>query len=369
MDNLSDSSSSSSSTVGEDGGRYHILNLKFQLKKLGYTKSMSDDLAEVQYKIIKNLEEDLSKQADAIKKLEKKQRNMQRLRLKIKTLDYDRTLFSQYRNIANDIIDKRAQFNVLKKKVEALKVENAKWKELVKNKLILEEQLNDLKSRLTKYKLIEKELFKLQCINMHYEHRLNEWCSVAREICSVTDSETIIPEQLKLALEKIQQRELALAAEKIELESNLKRVEFEARMAKLDQKKFQTLLAEFKSNTEEKEQVIAMIQRSLNIVTSERDGYKSLLDSEKFYFSCSAKSRQDIKNSRTEYVKRLETICEQYHVCIENMQKEIQTMYEAQAARASPEMLMHEIENLKCENERLRERNETLTIQLENSLN
>ena len=52
----------------------------------------------------------------------------------------------------------------MEKDVEKLKCENVRLKDEVKNKLLLEEEVHDLKSRLTHYKEQEKRIAALQVI-------------------------------------------------------------------------------------------------------------------------------------------------------------------------------------------------------------
>lgn len=53
---------------------------------------------------------------------------------------------------------------------------------------------------------------------------LNEWRAVARGICESSESDAVLPHLLRSTVERLQQQELTLTAEKVELESQLKTI-------------------------------------------------------------------------------------------------------------------------------------------------
>lgn len=61
---------------------------------------------------------------------------------------------------------KLANYIEMEKENEQLKEENIRLKEEVRNKLLLEEEVYDLKNRLTKFKVQEKKLADLQVSNL-----------------------------------------------------------------------------------------------------------------------------------------------------------------------------------------------------------
>lgn len=135
---------------------------------------------------------------------------------------------------------KLATYNDLEKENLKLKEETKKLKDEVHNKLVLEEEVFDLKNRLISYKEHEKKLNTLQVLfrsfflvfcllllsffqtsQIQNEMYLEEWRSTARSVCEITGTDGVLARTLKNTVEQLQQKEINLTAEKAELESQL----------------------------------------------------------------------------------------------------------------------------------------------------
>lgn len=114
-----------------------------------------------------------------------------------------------------------ANYCEMEKEVEKLREENTRLKDEVMNKLLLEEEVHDLKSRLVNYKEQEKKLANLQAEKIQTDMYLDEWRSVARGICETIGFDSSLPHLLRNHVEKLQQQEIALTSAKVELESQL----------------------------------------------------------------------------------------------------------------------------------------------------
>lgn len=94
-------------------------------------------------------------------------------------------------------------------------------KEGIRNKLLLEEEVHDLKNRLINYKEQEKKLVALQIASKQNELQLEEWRAVARSVCESTGVDSSLPHMLRKIVERLQQQEINLTADKVQLESQL----------------------------------------------------------------------------------------------------------------------------------------------------
>lgn len=110
----------------------------------------------------------------------------------------------------------------MEKENELLKEENTRLKDGIKNKLLLEEEVHDLKSRIQKYKERDQKYAELQVQQAQNELNLSEWRAVARGICETTESDSALPHLLRGIVEHLQQQEIALTSEKVDLETKLK---------------------------------------------------------------------------------------------------------------------------------------------------
>lgn len=116
---------------------------------------------------------------------------------------------------------KLSTYSDLERENHHLKEECARLKEEVRNKLLLEEEVYDLKNRLVIFKEHEKKLTALQIANTQNELQLEEWRTVARGICESTGVDSSLPHMLRKVVERLQQQEINLTADKVQLESQL----------------------------------------------------------------------------------------------------------------------------------------------------
>lgn len=109
----------------------------------------------------------------------------------------------------------------LERENNRVKEENVRIKDQIRNKLLLEEEVHDLKNRLVNFKEQEKRLAALQVTHAQMEMQLEEWKAVGRGICESTGSDASLPHLLRKTVEKLQHQEINLTAEKVHLESQL----------------------------------------------------------------------------------------------------------------------------------------------------
>nr|CAH7713945.1 unnamed protein product [Callosobruchus chinensis] len=331
--------------------------------------------AEAQKKLAAELEKRLSEHNASERSLEQKEQALQRARLQIKELEYAKETFLEYQEQAKSQAHKLAHYAELEKENVQLKEENARIRDAIQNKLLLEEEVNDLKNRLIKYKEHEKKLVELQAQESQNAMYLSEWRAVARGICESTDSDAALPHLLRSAVERLQTQELALTSEKVELESQLKTALYEAKVAKSEVEKNQKLIAELKVTGEQKQNLIHRMQKKLLLVSRERDSYRLQLDSyERDLTMCVNTSTTGTAanqlQSQKERIENLEKIVEGYRDMVSKLENDLQTIQPIQSdivpVRADQiARLQNEIRQLKNENDKLRDKKDELEMQLE----
>lgn len=78
-----------------------------------------------------------------------------------------------------------------------------------------------MKNRLINHKEQEKKLTSLHILNTQNELQLEEWRAVARGICETAGTDSSLPYMLRKVVERLQQQEINLTADKVQLESQL----------------------------------------------------------------------------------------------------------------------------------------------------
>jgi hypothetical protein len=97
------------------------------------------------------------------------------------------------------------------------------FRDAVHNKLVLEEEVLDLRSRQAGFEKREQRLAQLEASHRHLESMLEHWCQLAHDHCLGFSPEKAVsgPELLRMRIEMLQQKELLLTADKARLDSRL----------------------------------------------------------------------------------------------------------------------------------------------------
>lgn len=95
------------------------------------------------------------------------------------------------------------------------------FRDAVHNKLVLEEEVIDLRSRQAGFEQREQRLAQLEASHRHLESLLEEWRQLARDHCLGILPEKAMagPQLLRMRIETLQKKELLLTADKGRLDS------------------------------------------------------------------------------------------------------------------------------------------------------
>ncbi|KAG5897303.1 hypothetical protein JTB14_011466 [Gonioctena quinquepunctata] len=357
-----------------------VPGLERRIAELETMLEAAEEDAEAQKKLAEELVKRLSENTALQKEYDLKEQELRKAKLQIKDLEYSKENFMEFQEQAKTQAYKLANYVELQKENEQFKEENVRLKEEVRNKLLLEEEVCDLKNRLVKFKESEKKLSELQVQETQNAMCLNEWRAVARGICESMESDNALQHQVRSAVERLQQQELTLTSEKVELESQLKSFMHEAKVAKSELEKTQKRLSELNATGEKKQGIIHRLQKKLMLVSRERDSYRLQLDSYERDLTMYANttttggSSATQMHSQKERIDNLEHIVEGYRDMVSKLETDLQNAYPNGHTEVVPvkaeqiTRLQDEIQRLKNENDKLRERNDRLEIQLESYL-
>ncbi|XP_023016891.2 mitotic arrest-deficient 1 [Leptinotarsa decemlineata] len=368
------------SRIAESDENGIIPGLERRIAELENMLEAAEEDAEAQKKLAEELAKRLDENTYFQKEYEIKDQELRKAKLHIKDLEYAKENFMEFQEQAKTQAYKLANYVELQKENERFKEDNLRLKEEIGNKLLLEEEVFDLKNRLVKFKEYEKKVNELQIQETQNAMCLSEWRAVARGICESTESDNVLQHKLRSAVERLQQQELSLTSEKVELESQLKSFMHEAKVAKSELEKSQKLIAELKSTGEQKQSLIHRMQKKLMLVSRERDSYRLQLDSYERDLTMYANtttmggSGASQIQSQKERIENLEKIVEGYRDLISKLETDLQNAHPNAHTDVVPikaeqiSRLQDDIQRLKNENDKLRERNDRLEIQLESYL-
>ncbi|KAJ8962809.1 hypothetical protein NQ318_001209 [Aromia moschata] len=349
-----------------------IPGLERKISELETMLEAAEEDAEAQKKLAAELELRLSEKKSIERDLELKEQALQNAKLYIKELEYVKESMLEFQEQAKTQAHKLTHYVELQKENEELKEENSRIKEDIRNKRSIR-----FKEPPRKFKAQEKKFVDLQVQEAQNALYLNEWRAVARGICESTESDAALPHLLRTTVERLQQQELNLTSEKVELESQLKSISHEAKIAKVELEKSQKLLAELKLTGEQKQALIHRMQKKLLLVSRERDSYRLQLDSyEKdltlwVNTTSTGSSSSNQLQAQKERIENLERIVEGYRDMVTKLENDVQSAQPNIANDIVPvkaeqlSRLQDEVQQLKNENEKLRDRKDQLEIQLE----
>ncbi|KAF7277840.1 hypothetical protein GWI33_009097 [Rhynchophorus ferrugineus] len=353
--------------------------LKRTILELQTVLQAAQEDAEAQKKLASELAKELSEKNTLLIDMELKEVAFQKAKNQLRLLESAKEDYLEFQEQAKSQAHKLARYIELERENERLKEDFARMKGDIKNKIFLEEEVHDLRSRLTKHKELEKKVADLQVQDSQNQMYLNEWRAVARGFCETTESDSVLPHLLRSSIEKLQQQEISLTAEKVEFESQLKSAQHAAKVAKSELEKNQKLLNDLKVTGDQKQLLIHRMQKKLLLVSRERDSYRLQLDSyEKDLTIVDSGTNEaagsKVIQSQRERIDNLEKIVDGYRDLVAKLENDLQTaqpqLYtEVVPVRAEQiARLQDDLAKARDENKLLREQKDNLEIRLESLL-
>lgn len=349
--------------------------LKRKLLELETVLQAAQEDAEAQKKLSSELSKELTEKNARLRDMEIKEVALQKAKNQIRVLESAKEDYLEFQEQAKNQAHKLARYVELEKENEKLQDDYARMKADIKNKILLEEEVHDLRNRLTKYKELEKTVADLQAQDSQNQLYLNEWRAVARGFCESMDDNALLPHLLRAAIEKLQQQELTLTAEKVEFEFQLKAAQHDAKVAKSELEKNQKLLSDLKATGDQKQALIHRMHRKLLLLSRERDSYRLQLDSYERDLTIMDATNDTpgakLIQSQKERIDNLEKVVDGYRDMVAKLENDLQVaqpqLYsDVSSVRAEQlSRLQDDIAKLRDENNWLRQQKDRLDSLLE----
>ncbi|GBP62871.1 Mitotic spindle assembly checkpoint protein MAD1 [Eumeta japonica] len=160
----------------------------------------------------------------------------------------------------------------MEKEINRLRTTERSLRDVVCNKLLLEEQVHSLSTRLESLQPVQQELHDAKVKVAQLEADLEEWVSVGRSRGATE------PRALAAALDAALQKELLSVTECTQAQSQLAQLTEEMATIKYERDKATTKLNDLQTVRKNQESLIHRFQKRLLLVTRERDSYRQQLD-------------------------------------------------------------------------------------------
>ncbi|XP_020799254.1 mitotic spindle assembly checkpoint protein MAD1 [Drosophila serrata] len=289
---------------------------------------------------------------------------------RIRDLESQINAYNDWKEVTKVSQKRLANVPEMQAELVRLRAQNQRLNDVIGNKLLLEEQVNDYKTRLDRLEGIQAEAASLQVKLSGVEQELKLWVKVAQDHC--LPNTLVSPMALRSRIEQLLQEDIAQMAEKSSAKWDTKNLQNSLR--DMEQK-----CAVYLKNIEDLNIVLKRhknfkerLQRKLITVSKERDFYKQMVDNFDKDMTMSNTSVADMtQDMQVRYrVEVLERTVTGYKEMCATLEREIQALRQ-QEMLAEPsgdgyDSIKKELDTLRLENEKLRRRKSEMELELMN---
>ncbi|KAH8292596.1 hypothetical protein KR018_010165 [Drosophila ironensis] len=287
---------------------------------------------------------------------------------RVKQLEFEIQSYKDWKELTTSAQERLPCLPDMQDELERLRSHNRHLKTLIGDKLLLEEQVHDYKSRLDKEENARAEAVALQVKLTHVELELKEWVKVAQDHC--LPNTLVCPMALRSRIEQLLQEDIVHVADSRSLQSETS--ELKAKLEDLE------LRCRDHGKTIEDQNVVLKrhkifkdrLQRKLLTVSKERDFYRQMMENFDKDLTLSNSSVADMTQDaqvrcRLEVLER--TVNGYKQMCT-TLERELQVSRQQEPLPEPPsesyENLKKDLEAVRRENETLRRRKEELELEL-----
>lgn len=323
----------------------------------------------------KELTETLQSKANAFdatnKELEEVKDRLCEAESKIKSLEYEVGSYEDWKNLSKVSTSRLANYAELEKENVRLKEDLKNLHDIIGNKMLLEEQVASLKSRLENCEKNEVDSAGLTVKVKELEKELADWRKLAVDFCPKKSACT--PIVLRSHIEQMLQKDLFLTNEKTAVKNEKNQIQAAIDETKTENEQLQKQLEDLKRSLKHHQTVLHRVQKKLHLVVGERDCWKQLLDS---YEKDLTINPTNVSSQETQMRTKIEMLEKQligYRELNSKLEGELQSSklmpdmsMDSALTSEQYEKLRREIDSLRLENERLKRRKDELELELEN---
>lgn len=205
------------------------------------------------------------------------QRNdLQRANRRVAELENEIAAFGEWKEMSKTFQQRIARVPDLDKEIERLRRENKNIHDTIGNKLLLEEEVFDLKTRLAQHQTVHDQLIALQTSVKSMEAELLDYQAVARDHCGAQS--VVSPIHLRSRIEAILRNDLVMKNDKCSANSEKDSAAAEVQTLKQELDVFKKANENLQTSLKYHKTSMHRVQKKLSLVAKERDCYKQLID-------------------------------------------------------------------------------------------
>lgn len=303
---------------------------------------------------------------------------LEAMQRRVAELENELAAHGEWKELSRTFQQRVARVPDLEQEVERLRREKAAIYETIGNKLLLEEEVHDLRGRLERAERNRADAAALRQAVQLAEAELADYRAVARDHCAAAEAAaatTASAGQLRQRIEELLRNDLLLASEKgeqrAEKETTSQRVEQLVRELEVQRKATENLQTSLKYHKTSMHRV----QKKLQLVARERDCYKHLIDNYEKDLTISGPGPSEIHPDAQVRIKLelVERMVDEYKEMCSGLEAELQSAKNMPDLGVDPvngehyEQFKRDIVVLRQENEQLQRRKNELELMLEHS--
>lgn len=192
--------------------RNEMSNLNRDLQMALQNLSTSQDELEAVRGVNASLSERIGQMSDLERDLEEERQKHQAAQSRVKDLQFQLDSYGEWQDVSKKTIGRLSGMGDLEKEVVRLRAELRSSRELVGNKLLLEEEVFDLRTRLERQEQHNVDTVQMQVAVEQLQRELNDWRSVAIDHCP--SGSTPNPVTLRTRLEEILKTNVVMSSER-----------------------------------------------------------------------------------------------------------------------------------------------------------
>lgn len=317
----------------------HANNINNSLSSSSPKPSIIEETEELEMKLetaedrIAELEEKLREHLMSKEDIEIQNITLQNAKLKIQSLENERALWEE----GKALTARAARANELERELNQAHEMISSMREIVKGKLLLEEQMSNLKQRIEHTEQIEQQVATLEVQKNELVNKLNEYEAIGIGNC---------PGDLMREINRLQHSEAVLTSEEGQLRSKVDSLQREKQLLQNKFNETMKIATDMTTSSDRLNKLVGRLQKRMLLVTRERDSYRQQLD---LYEK--EMSTNDSNNAITERIPALERSLEDYRNLVTKLEEDLIAISDPEIIKSKDECfkLREEIKKLKGE--------------------
>ncbi|XP_058066427.1 mitotic spindle assembly checkpoint protein MAD1 isoform X2 [Anopheles bellator] len=343
----------------------------------GKVMELGESLAAVQEELdaTREINDTLQSKADAYdqtkRELDEAVMRAEEAESRVKNLEYEVGSYEDWKKLSEVSTSRLANCADLERENARLKEELKNLRGLIGNKLLLEEQVATLQTRLDRFTQREGETVALELRVKELESELRDWRQLGLDYSpkeAVNGVTTPTPAAIRRHIAAVLQKDVILTSEQSVVMAAQQKAHEAIGKLRAENEGLEGQLAEYKRSLKHYQMVLQRAQRKLGLIIGERDYMKQLIDSyeKDLTINQSIAVGQDTQQLQ-ERIKNLEKVLANYQEVLQKLESE-KSSSEGVCNTLTNEQyqkLRKEIDSLREENDMVRRRKQELELEID----